>query len=70
MCQVTDPYLNVYRGIVPPLLGTIDFTPMLGFLALQYIADILDIGDDEEDLLSESTQSDDGPLLGGDIEVD
>ena len=24
--QVTDPYLNLFRGLVPPLLGTIDFT--------------------------------------------
>ena len=23
--QVTDPYLNLFRGLVPPLLGTIDF---------------------------------------------
>lgn len=24
--QVTDPYLNLFRGLVPPLLGTIDFS--------------------------------------------
>ena len=32
--QVTDPYLNLFRGIVPPLLGTIDFTPLLGKISL------------------------------------
>ena len=32
---MTDPYLNLYRGLVPPLLGTIDFTPLLGFFILQ-----------------------------------
>jgi YggT family protein len=33
LSQVTDPYLNVFRSLIPPL-GGIDFSPMLGFLAL------------------------------------
>lgn len=28
--QVTDPYLNIFRGIVPPLMGQIDLTPLIG----------------------------------------
>ena len=46
--QVTDPYLNLFRGLVPPLLGTIDFTPLFGFLILQFLAGALDIGSEDE----------------------
>lgn len=37
LVQVTDPYLNLFRGIVPPLLGTIDFTPLLGACSASHI---------------------------------
>lgn len=33
--QVTDPYLRVFTGLIPPLMGTIDITPMVGFMLLQ-----------------------------------
>jgi YggT family protein len=33
LSQVTDPYLNLFRSIIPPL-GGLDFSPMLGFLVL------------------------------------
>lgn len=46
--QVTDPYLNLFRGLVPPLLGTIDFTPLLGFFILQFLAGALDIGESDD----------------------
>eukprot|EP00884_Botryococcus_braunii_P009697 jgi/Botrbrau1/18729/Bobra.0386s0052.1 len=49
--QMTDPYLNLFRGLVPPLLGTIDFTPLLGFLILQFLQGALEnaaSGDDPE----------------------
>ncbi len=26
--QVTDPYLNLFRNLIPPLMGQIDFTPI------------------------------------------
>ena len=48
--QMTDPYLNLYRGLVPPLLGTIDFTPLLGFFILQYISGVLESGAAEDEL--------------------
>mmetsp|Transcript_22530 Transcript_22530/g.47452 ORF Transcript_22530/g.47452 Transcript_22530/m.47452 type:complete len:298 (-) Transcript_22530:259-1152(-) len=35
--QITDPYLNIFRNIVPPLMGQIDLTPIVGFLVMQYI---------------------------------
>ena len=48
LLQVTDPYLNLFRGLVPPLLGTIDFTPLFGFLILQFLAGALEIGGDDD----------------------
>merc|ERR1719198_778461 len=39
--QVTDPYLNIFRGLVPPLMGQIDLTPLIGFNVLQMLSSIL-----------------------------
>lgn len=33
---ITDPYLNLFRGIVPPLFG-LDFSPILAFLLLNVL---------------------------------
>jgi len=32
----TDPYLDLFRKIIPPL-GMIDISPIFAFLALQYM---------------------------------
>lgn len=32
----TDPYLNIFRGIIPPL-GMIDISPIVAILVLVYI---------------------------------
>ena len=40
--QVTDPYLNLFQGLVPPLLGAIDLTPLVGFMLLQTLAGYLE----------------------------
>ena len=34
--QITDPYLNLFRRIIPPL-GGIDFSPMLAIILLQIV---------------------------------
>ncbi len=34
--QLTDPYLNLFRNIIPPL-GGIDFSPLLALLLLSLI---------------------------------
>ncbi|MCS6812484.1 MAG: YggT family protein [Cyanobacteria bacterium] len=36
LSQLTDPYLNIFRSIIPPL-GGLDFSPILGFLLLQLL---------------------------------
>jgi YggT family protein len=41
LSRLTDPYLKMFRGIVPPLIG-IDISPILGFILLQSIMQIMD----------------------------
>ncbi|MEM7795499.1 MAG: YggT family protein [Cyanobacteria bacterium P01_C01_bin.118] len=36
LSQITDPYLNLFRSIIPPL-GGIDFSAILAFILLQVI---------------------------------
>ncbi|MCG6134239.1 MAG: YggT family protein [Nostoc sp. LLA-1] len=40
LSQITDPYLNLFRSIIPPL-GGIDLSPILAFLALNLIGGLL-----------------------------
>lgn len=37
----TDPYLNLFRKVVPPIGGMFDLSPLLGFFALRYLEKIL-----------------------------
>lgn len=37
----TDPYLNFFRRLLPPLGGILDISPILAFLALRLIEMIL-----------------------------
>ncbi len=36
LSPITDPYLNIFRSIIPPL-GGIDFSAILAILALQFL---------------------------------
>jgi YggT family protein len=40
LSQVTDPYLNLFRSLIPPM-GGFDFSPMLGFFALTFLQRLL-----------------------------
>ena len=40
LSQISDPYLNLFRSIIPPL-GGMDFSPILAFLALNIVGDLL-----------------------------
>ncbi|MDB9372821.1 YggT family protein [Nodularia sphaerocarpa] len=40
LAQITDPYLNLFRSIIPPL-GGMDFSPILAFLALNLVGGLL-----------------------------
>lgn len=37
----TDPYLNFFRKIVPPIGGALDLSPLLGYFALQILEKII-----------------------------
>ncbi len=39
--EVTEPYLRIFRRIVPPY-GQVDFSPIVAFFALQIIAWMVD----------------------------
>ena len=38
--SITDPYLNIFRGLIPPL-GGIDLSAILAILALQFMQGLL-----------------------------
>jgi YggT family protein len=40
LSQITDPYLNLFRSIIPPL-GGIDLSPILAFLLLNLLSGLL-----------------------------
>tara|TARA_B100000212_G_C27139842_1_gene432836 strand:- start:362 stop:646 length:285 start_codon:yes stop_codon:yes gene_type:complete len=40
MCSITDPYLNIFRGIIPPI-GGLDISSILAFLLLSVFQDLL-----------------------------
>jgi YggT family protein len=40
LSQITDPYLNLFRSIIPPL-GGIDFSAMLAIILLQVVGSFL-----------------------------
>ena len=63
--QLTDPYLNVFRGIIPPFFGMIDFTPLLGFFVLQWVQSLLEtisLPDSDSDGGGGGFSSDDSPF--------
>ena len=40
LSPITDPYLNIFRSIIPPL-GGIDFSAILAIIALQFLQSAL-----------------------------
>lgn len=39
--KICDPYLNLFRKLVPPLGGMVDITPIIALLVLQFGARLL-----------------------------
>lgn len=37
----TDPYLNVFRRLIPPIGGVLDLSPLLAFFGLQLLEKLL-----------------------------
>jgi YggT family protein len=38
---ITDPYLNIFRGLIPPI-GGLDLSAIVAFLALQLVQTLLE----------------------------
>ena len=38
---ITDPFLNIFRGIIPPIGGALDISPILAFIVLQILQGII-----------------------------
>ena len=36
LCSITDPYLNIFRGVIPPI-GGFDISSLLAFLLLNFL---------------------------------
>jgi YggT family protein len=41
LCSVTDPYLNLFKGWIPLIGGTLDLSPMIAFFALYWLRSFL-----------------------------
>ncbi|MCO5592386.1 hypothetical protein L7F22_046388 [Adiantum nelumboides] len=59
LSTICDPYLNIFRGIIPPLGGTIDLSPILAFLVLNVFTNSASALPAE---LAASGTTDSGPL--------
>jgi uncharacterized protein YggT (Ycf19 family) len=35
LARYTDPFLNIFRRLIPPIGGVLDLSPLLAFFALQ-----------------------------------
>ena len=39
--SITDPFLNIFRGIIPPIGGVLDISPILAIILLQLVQGLL-----------------------------
>lgn len=37
IARFTDPYLNIFRRLIPPIGGVLDLSPMLAYFSLQLL---------------------------------
>ena len=43
ICSIVDPFLNIFRGIIPPIGGMLDISPLIAIFVL-YILQGLIVG--------------------------
>jgi len=41
MRSVTDPFLNIFRGIIPAIGGVLDISPIIAIILLQLVQGLL-----------------------------
>ena len=41
LSKITDPYLNLFRKLIPPIGGMVDITPIIALLVLQLVGRLI-----------------------------
>lgn len=39
--SITDPFLNIFRGIIPPIGGVLDISPVIAIILLQVLQGVI-----------------------------
>ena len=39
--KLCDPFLNIFRGLIPPIGGVLDISPILAIILLQFLQGII-----------------------------
>ena len=39
--SITDPFLNIFRGIIPPIGGMLDISPIIALILLQILQGVV-----------------------------
>lgn len=39
--SITDPFLNIFRGIIPPIGGMLDISPVIAIILLQIMQGVV-----------------------------
>ena len=39
--RLTDPFLNIFRGIIPPIGGVLDISPIIAIILLQILQGVV-----------------------------
>lgn len=39
--KICDPYLNLFRKLIPPIGGVLDITPIIALLVLQFVVQLI-----------------------------
>ena len=39
--RICDPYLNLFRKLIPPIGGMVDITPIIALVVLQFVVRLL-----------------------------
>ncbi|CAI5467105.1 unnamed protein product [Closterium sp. Yama58-4] len=68
LSTICDPYLNIFRGLIPPIGGTLDLSPILAFVVLSAFTNAsvaLPAEMPEEGAPGEGVAGESGGMLGG-----
>ena len=39
--KICDPYLNLFKKLIPPIGGVVDVTPIIALLVLQFVVQLI-----------------------------